>query len=289
MKKVLLVVTALAVCCSFALSQDSAKISKYVWVETDQVNSPMQQAYESSYKQFKQASESANSKFYWVGLTPITGQLNSITYLTFSDTFAGIDEALKDADSIAAQAAAKNASFTKEAAEGTRMTFSGISVFHPELSFRPEMVPMAETTRYRLTSYVLKPGMGSAFSDIVKDVIALDKSIPTAHWLMYESLSATNGPEFTVVTPLKSLADLDNVDMAAMTSVFTPAVRRDIDRRIQQCVASTSASFVAVQPKYSRVMPEVMAANPSFWTVKEEAPVMAAKPAKGKKTVQAGQ
>lgn len=286
MRKTLIVVLMLTVFCGLALAQDASKIAKYVLVETEQVNSP--QAYDSSYKQFKQASEAANSKFYWVGLTPITGQLGSVTYLAFSDTFAGIDAALKEDDAIGAQAAAKNANFMKEAAEGTRMAFSGISVYHPEMSFRPDMVPMAETTRYRLTSYTLKPGMNSTFMDLVKDVIALDKDVRTAHWLMYESLSSTNGSEFTVVTPLKSLADLDNVDPMAMAAVFTPAVRRDIDRRVQQCVASVSSSYVAVQPRYSRPAPEIVAANPSFWTVKEEAPVMAAKPAKGKKAAQSG-
>ncbi len=79
--------------------------------------------------------------------------------------------------------------------------------------------------------------------------------------------------------------------MEAAKSIFTPLVTRDLDRRVAQCVTSTSTSFSAVQPNYSRVMPEVAAANPSFWTVKEQPVVAAATPKakKGKSAPAAGQ
>lgn len=289
MKKMLFVLLGLMVCCTLVLGQDAPKPAKYVWVETDQVNPTMQQAYDNVLKQFKQGFDSSNSKFWWTAMTPMTGQLNTVTYVAASDTYAGIDAAFKEMSAVAGQIAAKNVNFMKESAESTRATYSGFSVYRPELSLRPEMVPMPAATRYRLSSYVLKPGMTTAFTDLVKEVAALDKGIESAHWMMYESLSSQNGPEFTVVVPLKSLADLDVDNSMQAKSIFTPVVARDIDRRFAQCVTSTSTTYAAVEPRYSRVSPEVVAANPSFWTVKEEAPVMAAKPAKGKKSVQAGQ
>jgi hypothetical protein len=262
------------------LAQDANKISKYVWVETERVNPAKQQAYAKVAKAFKDAAEAGKSDSYWLGMQNITGRGDEVTYVSFSDTMGGIDKMMAEFDGMAKQIFTKDIALAADAATAASDSVMSIAQYAPELSLHADLVPMGAATRYQVSQYRLRPGCASRFTDVVKDVIALDKDVPTAHWIMYRSME---GPGFTVVVPLRTLADLDTDNSAEMAKIFTPAVRRDLDARVRECVAEQSSNLSVVRPQYSRVPATVMAQNPSFWTVKDEQPMVAAAKPTGKR------
>lgn len=272
---------------TFALAQaptNDSKLSRYIFVETELVNPVMFESYSKVVAQARTGLDGIKSTNYWLAMTPLTGDGGSITYVMFMDTIADVDKVLAEFQKVEDEAALKDPSFKKNAYESVKAMHMELMEMKPELSLNPmNLVAGHEATRYRVSNVVVKPGMSGRYAALLKEMAALEKDVPGMSWIAYQSVVSDKGARFLLVTPLKTLADLDVDHSAALGKIFTPLMMRDYEQRVSNIVESASSTLFMVQPKLSRVPPSFLAANPSYWTIKEEPTALAQKGKKARK------
>jgi hypothetical protein len=249
----------------------SSHISKYVWVETSQVNNAKADAYNRVARQYREAAARTSPDVRWLAARSITGDSNEVTYITFADSLAAIDRTLKAFDDMQRDLTVRNASFATEAAESERGSSAELAKYRDDISYNPEAIDGPQVTRWRVTTFRLKPGYASDFEELEKQVIELHrKAQDNAHWIAYQIIGGAEGPAFVMVTPLRSLADLDQEDTPAAKEVFSPIVKHQLSSIVKEAVRSISTKFLAADPSLSRPPETYIAANPDFWNPKEE-------------------
>lgn len=277
----------------FAVAQDTTQpattphISKYLWISTGAMNPGKEMVFTNLVKQIKDAAATNSADYYWLAGYNITGPDHDVSFVSFHDDLASVDKTITTWEKIQRTAMMKNANLMTESAEAGGAGSSILAKYREDLSFNPMKLDPAHTTRWLVETYYLKPGTMMEAEDLVKEEMDLvKKADPDDHWLTYQVIAGGSGSTLMMVVPLRTLADLDEMDKKseAMKAVFTPPVRRRLSSVVKEIVLKTRTELIAVSPEMSRPPQALVAANPDFWTVKEQAPVMATK---GKKTKKA--
>lgn len=272
---------------AFALAQaptQDGKPTRYIFVETERVNPAMFEAYGKVVGQARAALDTAKSSNYWLAMTPLTGDGGTVQYVMFVNTIGEVDQMMSEFEKIENDIALKDPSFKKNAYDSVTGMRMELMEMKPELSLNPvSLVAGHDATRYRISHVVVKPGMSGRYAALLKELVALEKNVTGMSWVTYQSVVSDKGTLFAMVMPLKSLADLDVDHSAEMGKILTPLMMRDFEQRVSDIVAEASSTLFMVQPKLSRVPPSFLAANPSFWTIKEEPTALAQKGKKVRK------
>ena len=235
--------------------------------------------------QYREATTTTAPDMYWIAGSPITGDSDRVTFVTFHDNMASIEKMMTAFEKVEQALVLKNASFYSQAAEAEGGSHWVLAEYSKELSYRPDMVPMANTTWWSSSLFNLKPGCEYEFADVIKQVTDLHKKAgDNEHWTTYEIRAGYPEPSILFVTTMRSLADLDQEPPAAAKELFESAPMRQMFQKIgKECIAHIESTYSRVQPNLSRVSPALLAANPDFWTIKEEAPTVATKKGKARK------
>lgn len=281
-------VALVCLCSLFAFGQGQTTAnqpSKYVWWQTEQVANGKYELYNKVLAQYREATTATAPDMYWIAAMPITGDSGRVTYVTFHDNMASVEKMIVAFEKVDQAIAAKNAGFTAQAGEASAGSHWALAEYSKELSYRADMVPMANTTWWATSVFNLKPGCEYEFGDVVKQVADLHKKAgDNEHWTAYNIRAGYPEPSVLFVTTLRFLADLDEEPTAAAKELFESAPMRQMFQRIgKECIAHIESNYSRVDPKLSRVSEKLVAANPDFWTIKEEAPAVAAKKGKAKK------
>ena len=171
--------------------------------------------------QYREATTSTAPEVYWIAGTPITGDSDRVTFVTFHDNMASVERTITAFEKIEQAITLKNASFTTQAAEAEAGSHWALAEYSKELSYRPDMVPMANTTWWASSLFNLKPGCEYEFADVVKQVTDLHKKAgDNEHWTAYEIRGGYPEPSVLFVTPVRSLADMDQGPPAAAKELF---------------------------------------------------------------------
>lgn len=282
---------AVAVACLFTpfafgqAQKTTDQPSKYVWYETAKINSGKYELFNKLIAQYREATMSTAPEVYWIAGTPITGDSDRVTFVTFHDNMASIEKTTTAFEKIEQAINLKNASFTAQAAEAEAGSHWVLAEYSKELSYRAEMVPMANTTWWASSLFNLKPGCEYEFADVVKQVADLHKKAgDNDHWTAYKIRAGYPEPSVLFVTPMRSLADLDQEPPAATKELFESAPMRQMFQKTgQQCISHIESTYSRVEPNLSRVSQSLIAANPDFWTIKKEEAPVATKKGKTKK------
>lgn len=287
-KRFAIAVAVLCLCSPFAFGQaqkTTDQPSKYIWYEAAKINSGKYELFNKVMAQYREATTSTAPEVYWIAGSPITGDSDRITFVTFHDNMASIEKTMTAFEKVEQAITLKNASFATQAAEAEAGSHWVLAEYSKELSYRPDMVPMANTTWWASSLFNLKPGCEYEFTDVVKQVTDLHKKAgDNEHWTAYEIRAGYPEPSVLFVTTMRSLADLDQEPPAATKELFESAPMRQMFQRIgKECIAHIESTYSRVEPSLSRVSQSLIAANPDFWTIKEEAPVVATKKGKPKK------
>ena len=290
MAKLLAIVLAVAcVCSTLASAQDkpSDQPAKYVWYSVEKVNSGKFSVYMKTAAQFREAVSSAAPEVTWIAGSPITGDSDRITYVTFHDNLASIEKMMKAMDKVG-DALMKNASFSAQEGESTGGSHNVLAEYNKELSYRPDMVPLSHTTWWSAELVGLRPGCDDDLKDLAKQVIDMHKKAgDNDHWLAYNIRGGVPEPAVLFVTTMKSLADDDQEPPAASKGIFENPLAKQAFRKFdRECVSYLENTYSRVEPSLSRPPQSLVAANPDFWTVKEEEPTVATKTKPKKATVQ---
>jgi hypothetical protein len=252
--------------------QSNSKVSKYVYYEDAKVNSGKYKVFAKQIAEFRDAAATAAPDSYWIVGSSVTGDTGTFSFVTFHDSMASIEK-FNDSMGKAGQAAmAKDASWEQEDAESSGGSYLGLAKYNEEISYRPNMVSLADTHYWSSEVFNLRPGCGHDFDEAAKQVIELHKKAgDNVHWIAYDAVTGPSLPAVILVQPLKSLADEDEEPPAAAKEIFqSPMVRNMLSHVSKECIAHISSGYFKVEPSLSRPMPSLVTANPSFWTVKEE-------------------
>jgi hypothetical protein len=177
----------------------------------------------------------------------------------------------------ATEATFKSADFTRGVADSQASVNGIVAKLREDLSYRPEKLDIANARTWEVSIVRLKPGTEMDFADLEKESIELHKrGNIDEHWVTYEVQYGTHAPAFIFIKGLRSLADLDADLKEAHKAVFTSAIRRRFSETARNSVTYEKSTLLNVRPEISRPSEALVAANPDFWTVKEE-PIVAAK------------
>jgi hypothetical protein len=126
-----------------------------------------------------------------------------------------------------------------------------------------------------ITLFRIKPGHGSEWDEVVKMVkAAYKKGVPEAVWDTFEEAYGTPGNGYLVITPLKSVGEID-AHMASGPK-FAAAMGADGMKKLgalmSACVEEEQSNLFAIDPKMSLPPAEWIAAEPDFWAPKAAAP-----------------
>jgi hypothetical protein len=275
MKKTAVLVLA----CAFLLSvtamaaepaKTASNVPKIIQIYKDEVKMGSQMTYDNLIRQVRQTVNSSNAGLFWVAATPITGHAGTVSFITFHENFADVEATGKTWEKAMAPLM-KDASFNRELGQSVGSSKSIIARYREDLSYRPEKFDMGTATNWELGIVKLKPGTSMDFADLEKESLELHKrGNIDEHWVVYQVEYGSSQPTFLFLTGLKSLADLDSDLKDAHKAVFTDAVRRRFSTTAREVVTSEEGVLLAVRPDISRPSQTLVAANPSFWTVKEE-------------------
>lgn len=259
--------------------------SRYVWYEIVQINNGKADLYNKVVAQYRDAANTSAPDVYWLAGTPITGESDHVFIVTFHPNMASIEKTITMFGKAEESVTAKNASFTSQVAEAEGPSHWVLAEYSKELSYRSEMVPMAQTTWWTSSLFSLRPGCEYEFNEVVKQVADLHKKAgDNEHWSAYQIRAGYPEPSVLFVTTMRSLADMDEEANAAAKEMFESASMRQMFQKIgKECIAHIESTYAQVAPQMSRMPQAVVAANPDFWTIKEQPTPAATKKPKEKK------
>lgn len=289
MTKLAAIALAVACLCATVVSAQDKKTTdqpaKYVWYSIDKINSGKFEVYAKLVSQLRDAANTTAPDMYWIAGSPITGESDRITIVTFHETMASVEKMWTAFDKVYQAASVKYASLNSESAESGGGSNFVLAEYNKDISYRPDMVPTANTTWWATTLLSLNPGCEYQLEDVAKQVIELHKKAGDKdHWIAYDIRAGYPEPTVLFVVPMRSLADEDEEPPAAAKEVFeSPLVRQMFTHFDKECVRHIESAYTRVEPGLSRPSQALVAANPDFWTVKEEMPTSAAKTTKPKK------
>jgi hypothetical protein len=262
-----------------------AKVPKYIWVQTEQYQAGKQAAYMKLGQAFKEAM--AKTEFTWLAEMPVAGNGNEVTYVMFPDNFAFIDKAMAAFIKAGEEMAQRNAALVTEGMAAVDHSRSYIAELQPELSTVTDKFSPAQMTRVWVTTFQLKPGARVEFADYLKETRAMrEKAGDQSPRLVYFVVSGEPVPAFVVVSPLKSLAELDEPPLPAYEALNTPLFKQHVLSTVKNTIAAINRTIFMIDPRLSLPPENFLAENPGFWVVKEPVPVVAQTGKKAKKAAE---
>ncbi|HSA92352.1 MAG TPA: hypothetical protein VLE48_05020 [Terriglobales bacterium] len=237
--------------------------------------------YDAAVRQVRQAVNAGNAEFHWIAARPFTGDSNQTVFLTFANSFAEVERS-EESFNKTAMATFQSAEFNRSIAESERSGKNIVAKLREDLSYNLGKFDLANARHWEVSFVEVRPGYGMDFTDLERESIDMHKRANIDEtWAAYE-VEYGGTPGILFLTPLRSLADLDRDLKKEHEAVFTPAVRRRYSEFARQAIDHTKSQIISVRPELSRPTDAIVAANPDFWTVKDEAATVAT--AKGKKS-----
>lgn len=262
---------------------DKDQPSRYIYYGIDQVNSGKFQVYANLMSRYREVVNTTTPDLYWIAGAPITGSYDRFTSVNFFDNLASLEKTLNDLDKVQKLVAARYSTVASQSAEAVANSTLVLAEYDKEMSYRPMLVPMANTMFWVTELVSLNPGCDYAMNEVAKQVIALhQKANDNEHWAAYNVRGGHPQPAVLFVTGVRSLAELDQEKPPMTKEAFAnPMVRQALTKFDRECVQSVETNFIQIMPQLSRPPQSLVAANPAFWVVKEE-PAVAAKKGKNK-------
>ena len=273
-----LVMSFIVLCSSAALAGDentSANVPKLLRITKYEMKAGHSMEYASLVKQVRERIGDAD--YHWIAASPMTGPGDRMNLIGFYDSYAQIEQTM----GVAMKAMAplmQSVDFQRGVADAVVGTNAMIAKYREDLSYHPEKFDVANATCWDITMFKLKPGTGMDFAEMQRESIDLHKRANIdEYWAAYEVEYGSSNPTIIYVTPMKSLAELDKDASAAHKKAFNESVRRRFAQAAKDDMLSVENTVLMVRPELSRPSQTIMAANPDFWTIKEQPTAVATK------------
>jgi hypothetical protein len=243
--------------------------------------------HERSESAFVRAMAAAKWPTRYFGMDSLSGQSRALFMMGY-DSFAAME---KDTQAMEKNATLSAALDRASLADGDLLTeySQSMFVFREEGSLRSNQ-DIAHARYFEITQFHIRPGHEKEWDDLVKMYKeAFEKNIPDAKWALYESAYGTdNGGYFLVITPMKSLAEVDQeyADQKKFMSAVGESEMKKLSELSASCIASSQSNLFHFNPKMSYPPEEWIKADPDFWKPKAIAAAPATKEPAAAKTGQ---
>lgn len=261
-------------------------VPKIVSISVHHVKPGKENDYGALVRQVRQTLTSAKADVTWVSATPVTGQGGAISLVSFHPNYADIERSNQEFFK-AAGGLMRSAEFNRGVSDAFKGELGIIAKLQTDISYNLAKFDLANATLWEVTTIRVKPDAADAFRDVLKEVVELHKrGNIDENWAIYAVKYGEPGGTFYEVRPLRSMADLDTDLSASHKAVFTESVTRRLEATMRDGIKYEETQILRVSPEWSRPPQTLVAANPDFWTVKEEPTAVATKTRKGKSAVE---
>jgi hypothetical protein len=208
---------------------------------------------------------------YRIGMSPIAGNQNEVTYISPYASFADMENRAREIDRLASgPMKADYDGLPDRELHAAQMDV--IAGFRPDLSYGVGNVDAAQSRYMVITTLRLKPGHEDEYWDGVKKYVnpARDKTPlkAAASYAVYQVRGGMAGPTFITIRPLKSLAELDTASANLVRPAMSAEDRKMMDEITDRTVVGSTTIYYAFNPRISLVSPEFAArdkAATAFW------------------------
>jgi hypothetical protein len=207
---------------------------------------------------------------YYLGMSSLTGPSEAWFIMGYA-SFADWEAKQKEFDGNPAM---KKEVEKIDREDGEHLTGgrSILATLRKDLSFGPP-VEIGKMRYFRVRTFRIKQGQNQAFESGVKMALAAyEKSQYPASFAFYEVAAGMGSPTFVVLRPMKSLGDLDAMDMAdkAFREALGEEGLKAVGKVFADTVNAVENQLFAFSPKLSYPGPRNIASDPAFWTVKAD-------------------
>jgi hypothetical protein len=208
---------------------------------------------------------------YRIGMSPIAGNQNEVTYIVAYASFANIEQSDREVEKLATGAMKVDyASLPDKELHAAQANL--VAVYRPDLSYGIGNTDIAEARYMAMTTLRLKPGHEDEYWDAVQKYVtpARDKTPlkSMASYAVYQVTAGALGSTYITFRPLKSLAELDTASARLVRPAMTEEGKKQSDMIADRAIVATTTLYYAFNPRISLVSPEFAARDKSavaFW------------------------
>jgi hypothetical protein len=217
---------------------------------------------------FVAAIKANHLDIHYLAMTSLSGPNRALFFSGYSSMAAWEEESKALDKNVAGAAALDHANVV----DGDLLAEQAQSVWlrDDELSMNPHDL---KGDRYmQISQYFVKPGHVAEWEELVKLVKeGYAKGVPEASWVMFEQRYGPSGSAYIVVTPMKSLSEVDG--MLGSGKAFVDAMGESGMKKMGQlegaCVDSWQMNLFAFSPKMSSPPEQWVKDEPDYWGTKK--------------------
>lgn len=255
---------------SCAMAQDgTTPPPKVLIIQNEQIkpgeNGAPHQKTESA---FVRAFAAARWPQHYTGMESMTGKARCLFFISY-DSF---DAWQKNNDAVAKNATLSAALTAANVADGALVDAfeTGAYIYREDQSLNAP-VKIEDMRYFEISIFKVKPGHQKDWSDLVKVYQKASEGKQGVHWVTYEKMYGTeSGSRFIVVTPMKSLAEVDQEilnDKNIMGSMSADDLKK-LGELNAVTLESVESHLFAISPKMSYPPDKWVQSDPAFWAPK---------------------
>jgi len=218
---------------------------------------------------FVQAFANAQWPTHYLGMDALSGKQRAVFFVSY-DSFEAWQKDTEASQKNTTLAAALDSASIADGALLESLE-NNLYVYREDLSLRAP-VDIPHMRYMEITVFNIRAGHEHDWETLVKMYMAALEKVPNAHWATFEKMygSTTSGSRFISVTPVKSLAEVDQemADGKAFDSSTSEEDKRKIRELTASAVESVESNLVQFNPKMSYVPDSWSKADPTFWNQK---------------------
>jgi hypothetical protein len=208
-----------------------------------------------------------NIPVFWVELESVTGP-SEVLYLSFFDSS---EELAKSMEALRAGLATHPELVQmqdKLLQENISNATTVLAVRRDDMGYRAKTMDFSKMRALRLSTVFGHPGYERAFMETEWSLSeASEKVQAQSAWAVYEVVGGLPEPAFVIVTPMRSLADVDEI-VAAGESVKKSeggALQQHLQELARIAFGTSDTRIFSAGPKMSHVSKEFAAGDAEFW------------------------
>lgn len=213
---------------------------------------------------FVKAAREAKATHY-IAMDSLSGPNRTLFVFPY-DSFADYG---KDIETQAANASSSAALDAASIADGALLSKfeAHLYAYQPDMSLHTG-ADISHARYWQYQSFKIKPGHDMDWQALVKIYTDGFANIPAANWATYESQFAEdNGGVFVVITPMKTLAEVDQsmTDGMKFWTGLSAANQKRVEDLAAACVESSQKNVFQVNPSESYPYDEWVTGAPEIW------------------------
>ncbi|MEO7540273.1 MAG: hypothetical protein ABIV21_09605 [Pyrinomonadaceae bacterium] len=219
----------------------------------------------------------ANSPHHRLAMVPVAGNENEVMYFWGYDTFAEMEKSNAYLDNLSVT---YKADFDRNRHEGEDYHVSqrdSIAVLREDLSYRPG-ADIGHMRYLRVQTIRVKPGHQADFEEARKIINAAHEKVKIdENMAVYQMVGGAQSGTYLVLIPWKSLDGLGTIPHGrAYRDAMGESNQNKLDKLSNDSILVDDVAIYAFNPQLSYLSPQMVAADPAFWTLKPMPPMMPA-------------